>query len=72
MPDFADLAPQVALTYVAVAVALIGALIGSAGFALTVVRRQTKRMTALLDLLASATDARHLANPDGIRDPKLR
>ncbi|HEX5148024.1 MAG TPA: diguanylate cyclase, partial [Candidatus Limnocylindrales bacterium] len=42
------------------------------GFAFTVVRRQTKRTTALLDLLASATDARHLANADGIHDPRLR
>jgi diguanylate cyclase (GGDEF)-like protein len=72
MPAFADLAPQVALTYVAVAVAFVGALVGSAGFALTVVRRQTRRMSALLDLLASATDARHLANADGIQDPDLR
>lgn len=72
MPDLAEVAPQVALVYVAVAVALIGALLGTAGFAFTVVRRQTRRMTALLDLLASATDARHLASAEGIHDPKLR
>ncbi len=72
MPDLAGLAPQVALTYVAVAVAFIGALLGTAGFAFTVVRRQTKRTTELLGLLTSATDARHLAKADGIQDPKLR
>jgi DnaJ-domain-containing protein 1 len=72
MPYLADLAPQAALTYLAVAIALIGALFGTAGFAFTVVRRQTKRTTALLDLLASATDARHLASADGVHDPKLR
>jgi diguanylate cyclase (GGDEF)-like protein len=72
MPDFAELAPQVALTYVAVAVAFIGALLGTVGFAWTVVRRQTRRTAKLLDLLASATDARHLANAEGIADPQLR
>jgi diguanylate cyclase (GGDEF)-like protein len=72
MPDFAQLAPQVALTYLAVGVAFLGALLGTIGFAFTVVRRQTKRTTELLDLLTIATDARHLATADGIRDPKLR
>ena len=72
MPDFAELATQVTLTYVAVAVGFIGALLGSVGFAWTVVRRQTKRTARLLDLLASATDARHLANAKGISDPHLR
>jgi diguanylate cyclase (GGDEF)-like protein len=72
MPDLAALAPQMALVYVAVAVAFIGALLGTAGFAFTIVRRQTRRTTALLDLLASAKDARHLAGADGIHDPQLR
>jgi len=72
MPDLAELAPQAALVYVAVAVAFVGALLGTAGFAFTIVRRQTRRMTALLDLLTSATDARHLAGAEGIHDPKLR
>jgi diguanylate cyclase (GGDEF)-like protein len=72
MPDIAELAPQVALTYVAVAVAFVAALLGTVGFAFTVVRRQTKRTAKLLDLLASATDARHLAKAEGISDPHLR
>ena len=72
MPDLAQLAPQVALMYVAVAVAFLGALLGTAGFAFTFVRRQTKRTADLLDLLTSATDARHLADAQGIHDPRLR
>ncbi|MDO8484335.1 MAG: diguanylate cyclase [Candidatus Limnocylindrales bacterium] len=72
MPELADLAPEMALTYAAVAIALIGALLGAAGFAFTVVRRQTKRTADLLDLLASATDARYLAKAEGIQDPNLR
>ena len=51
MPDFAQLAPAATLTYAAVAVALIGALLGTAGFAFAIVRRQTKRTADLLDLL---------------------
>jgi diguanylate cyclase (GGDEF)-like protein len=72
MPDVANLAPQAALVYLAVAIALIGALAGTAGFALTVVRRQTRRTANLLELLASATDARQLASGRGIHDPRLR
>ena len=72
MPDFAELAPQAALTYLAVAVAFVGALVGTIGFAFTVVRRQTRRTADLLDLLASATDAHHLATAEGIANPRLR
>jgi len=72
MPDFAHIAPEMALTYAAVAIALVGALLGTAGFALTFVRRQTGRTADLLDLLASATDARHLAKAEGIQDPRLK
>ena len=72
MPDLSQLAPEIALTYAAIAVALVGALVGTAGFAFTIVRRQTRRTADLLDLLASATDARHLANAKGIEDPHLR
>ncbi len=72
MPDFAELAGQVTLTYVAVAVVFGAALLGAVGFAWTVVRRQTKRTAKLLDLLASATDAHHLADAKGIADPRLR
>jgi len=72
MLDFAHLAPETVMTYAAVAIGLIGALLGTAGFALTGVRRQTRRVTELMDRLASSTDARHLANADGIQDPRLR
>ena len=72
MPQLAPLAPEMMLTYLAIAIALIGALLGTAGFAFTVVRRQTKRVTKLIDLLTSSTDARHLANAEGIHDSSLR
>jgi diguanylate cyclase (GGDEF)-like protein len=72
MPTFADLAPEMTLTYLIVGIALIAAVVGAAGFAMTVVRRQTKRVANLMDLLTSATDARHLAKADGIHDPHLR
>ena len=72
MPDLSNLAPELALIYAAVLVALVGALLGTAGFAFTIVRRQTRRTAELLDLLASATDARHLAAAKGIEDPHLR
>jgi diguanylate cyclase (GGDEF)-like protein len=72
MPDLSNLAPEAAMTYAAVVIALVGALLGTAGFAFTVVRRQTRRTAELLDLLASATDARHLAGAKGIEDPRLR
>ncbi|MEA2609481.1 MAG: hypothetical protein QOJ75_1724, partial [Chloroflexota bacterium] len=52
--------------------ALVAALLGAAGFAATAVRRQTRRAANLMNLLASATDARHLAKASGIRDPYLR
>jgi diguanylate cyclase (GGDEF)-like protein len=72
MPDLSQLAPEIALTYAAVVIALVGALVGTAGFALTFVRRQTRRTADLLDLLASSTDARHLASAKGIEDSRLR
>ena len=72
MPDLSQLAPEIALTYGAIAIAFIGALVGTAGFAFTIVRRQTRRTAELLDLLASATDARHLAAAKGIENPRLR
>jgi diguanylate cyclase (GGDEF)-like protein len=72
MPDLSNLAPEMTMTYAAVVIALVGALLGTAGFAFTVVRRQTRRTAELLDLLASATDARHLAGAKGIENPRLR
>lgn len=72
MPNFTGLAPEMAPTYLAVGIALVAAILGASGFAVTVARRQTKRVAKLIDLLASATDARHLAKAEGIHDPHLR
>ncbi len=72
MLNFADLSPGTASTYLLVGIAFVAAILGAAGFALTVVRRQTRRIVNLMDLLGSATDARHLATAEGIRDRKLR
>jgi diguanylate cyclase (GGDEF)-like protein len=72
MPDFAQIGPEGALTYAAVAVLLVGGLLGAAGFAFVVVRRQSKRVADLLDVLTAAMDSRHVADASGIRDPHLR
>jgi diguanylate cyclase (GGDEF)-like protein len=72
MPNFADLAPEMATAYLAVGILFVAATLGAAGFAVTVVRRQTRRVAKLMDLLASATDGRHLAKAEGIHDPHLR
>jgi diguanylate cyclase (GGDEF)-like protein len=63
----------VALT-LALAVALIGALAGSAGFAALVVRRQNRRVAALAEHLTQAQDEGSLIALDAhrIRDPRLR
>ena len=72
MPNLAALAPELAQSYLAIAIACAAAILGATGFALTVVRRQTRRMARLMDALASATDASHLAKAAGINDPHLR
>ena len=72
MPNFADLAPEMATTYLTVGILFVVAVLGAAGFASTIVRRQTRRVTKLIDLLASGTDARHLVKAQGIHDPHLR
>ena len=58
----------------AMAVALIGALAGSAGFAALVVRRQNKGLAALAEQLTAAHDEEALAAIDARRigDPRLR
>ncbi len=55
-------------------VALVGALAGSAGFALFVVRRQNRRLSRLAEHLTLAEDEEALAAFDArrIRDPRLR
>jgi diguanylate cyclase (GGDEF)-like protein len=72
MPNLAELGPELTPTYVAVGFLFVAAILGAAGFALTVVRRQTRRVARLMDLLTSATDGRHLAKAEGIHDPHLR
>ena len=58
----------------AVMVALVGALAGSAGFAALVVRRQNVRLAALAEHLTAAQDEGALVavDADQLRDPRLR
>jgi two-component system, cell cycle response regulator len=58
----------------ALAVALIGALAGSAGFAMFVVRLQNRRLAALAERLTRAADEGELVAVDAgrIDDPRLR
>ncbi len=72
MPNLAALAPELVPTYLAIGILFATAILGATGFAATVVRRQTRRLSRLMDQLTSATDARHLARADGIHDPHLR
>jgi diguanylate cyclase (GGDEF)-like protein len=67
-----DVSPGLALAIGACVVCLVGALIGTAGFALTFGRRQTRRIAGLTDRLVTTTDARHLVEAGGIDDPRLR
>jgi diguanylate cyclase (GGDEF)-like protein len=63
-----------AATVIGLAIALIGALAGSAGFAAIVVRRQNRRLSALAERLATANDDSGLVAADAhqIQDPRLR
>ncbi|HYO44507.1 MAG TPA: diguanylate cyclase [Candidatus Limnocylindrales bacterium] len=56
------------------AIALIGALAGAAGFAALIVSRQNRRLAALAEHLTAAQDEGALVALDaaGIRDPRLR
>lgn len=58
----------------AVVVALVGALVGSTGFAALVVRRQNRKLTVLAERLTQAVDEGALAAIDTgrIADPRLR
>ena len=58
----------------AVAIALIGALAGTAGFAAFVVRRQNRRLAVLAERLTDAADEGALValDADRIEDPRLR
>jgi len=72
MPVPADLSPALSLGLGSLAILLIGALIGTAGFAVTFGRRQTRRITEFTERLADSTDATDLVESSGIDDPRLR
>ncbi|MHB8673737.1 MAG: bifunctional diguanylate cyclase/phosphohydrolase [Candidatus Limnocylindrales bacterium] len=72
MLDHVAFPPDLTLAVAGLAVGFIGALIGTAGYALTVGRRQTRRIARLTERLVAATDARHLVGAQGIEDPRLR
>jgi diguanylate cyclase (GGDEF)-like protein len=57
-----------------VVIALIGALAGSAGFSLLIVRRQNHRLASMAERLVSAADEGELVALDAsrIQDPRLR
>jgi len=60
------------LMLAALVVAFVGAVLGSAGFAATVGRRQVRRILAATEALAGATDASSVVDTRGLDDPKLR
>ena len=60
------------LMLAALVVAFVGAVLGSAGFAATVGRRQVRRIIAATEALAGATDASSVVDTRGLDDPKLR
>jgi diguanylate cyclase (GGDEF)-like protein len=66
--------PIIVVLSLALVIALIGALAGSAGFAALVVRRQNRRVAALAEHLTQAQDEGSLIALDAhrIRDPRLR
>jgi len=54
------------------AIALIGALLGTAGYAATVGRRQFRRLAELTEILATATDLTASVDTRRLDDPRLR
>jgi diguanylate cyclase (GGDEF)-like protein len=66
------LSPSTELLLAALVVAFIGAVLGSVGFAATFGRRQMRRITALTEALADASDPASIVETDGLHDPKLR
>ena len=64
--------PSTALLLAALVVAFTGAVLGSAGFALTIGRRQLHRITAITEALAGARDPFPVVDTNGLQDPKLR
>ena len=66
------LSPGTELLLAALVVAFIGAVLGSVGFTATFGRRQMRRITALTEALADASDPASIVETDGLQDPKLR
>ena len=66
------ISPGTELLLAALVVAFIGAILGSAGFTATIGRRQLRRITAVTEALAGATDPASIVETDGLDDPKLR
>ncbi|MFI5199996.1 MAG: GGDEF domain-containing protein, partial [Candidatus Limnocylindrales bacterium] len=64
--------PGTELLLAALVVAFSGAVLGSAGFAATVGRRQARRITAVTEALAGSTDPFTVVDLDSLDDPKLR
>jgi diguanylate cyclase (GGDEF)-like protein len=64
--------PGTELMLAALVVAFTGAVLGSAGFAFTIGRRQLHRITAITEVLAGASDPFPVVDTDGLEDPKLR
>ena len=64
--------PGTELLLAALVVAFTGAVLGSAGFAATVGRRQMRRITAVTEALAGASDPFSVVDTDSLDDPKLR
>jgi diguanylate cyclase (GGDEF)-like protein len=74
LPDLArlDLPPSTAFMLGTILTLLAGALVGAAGFAATVHRRQIRRIARLTEQLARNGDPSDLAPGRGIRDRRLR
>ena len=60
------------LLLAALVVAFVGAVLGSAGFAATVGRRQVRRILVATEALAGATDPSSVVDTSHLDDPKLR
>src|SRR5450759_1138742 len=60
------------LLLAALAIGLVGALLGTAGYAATVGRRHMRRIAGLMELLAVTTDATAPLDTRKLQDPRLR
>ena len=63
---------QTGLLLAILAVALVGALVGTAGYAATIGRRQMRRILELTDRLATATDLTASVDTGKVDDARLR